>query len=84
MFEKKFIEELFGITKPWRIDDLVMEEELGAPFSEGVLRGIGLGSGRPTLACSALGRAVVAASGTLAAEDRDEGEGCAGQGSGDR
>jgi hypothetical protein len=27
MFEKKLIEELLGITKPWRIDELVMEAE---------------------------------------------------------
>jgi transposase len=27
MFEKKLIEELLGITKPWRIEELVMEAE---------------------------------------------------------
>ena len=27
MFEKKLIEELLGITKPWRINEQVMEAE---------------------------------------------------------
>jgi hypothetical protein len=39
MFEKKLIEELLGIPKPWRIDELVtlgLPEPTGAPSPEAI------------------------------------------------